>query len=133
MIPPHHHASDPPLQHSQVGLSRAAAACVVLFLALHAVTSAPLLDSEKAPQPRPPLHLRLDPNTATADELQLLPRIGPTLAARIIEARSSAETVAFRTLDDLDAVRGIGPVTLARIGPYLVFPATEAPQSAAQP
>lgn len=61
--------------------------------------------------------LKLDPNTATAEALTALPHIGPTLARRIVEARSDGT---FRSPEDIRArVRGIGPATLARIQPYL--------------
>ena len=63
----------------------------------------------------------LDPSTATAEALAGLPRIGPTLARRIVEAQADGP---FRSPEDLRArVRGIGPATLARIEPYLRFEA----------
>ncbi|NKX54042.1 ComEA family DNA-binding protein [Arthrobacter sp. E918] len=46
-------------------------------------------------------------NTATAEELQSLPRIGPVLAQRIIDFRQ--QHGAFTRPEDLDAVPGIGP------------------------
>jgi competence protein ComEA len=61
--------------------------------------------------------LMLDPNTATPEALAALPHLGPTLARRIFEARADGP---FRSLEDVRArVRGIGPVTLAQIAPYL--------------
>lgn len=54
----------------------------------------------------------LDPNTATRDELEALPGIGPTLALRIVEGRSLRP---YRRVDDLRRVRGIGERTLARL------------------
>ncbi|HHT48996.1 MAG TPA: helix-hairpin-helix domain-containing protein [Firmicutes bacterium] len=64
-----------------------------------------------------PVGQLLDPNTATNEELQTIPGIGPVLAARIIEYR---ETVGkFRSIEDLLAVKGIGEKTLAKIRPYL--------------
>ena len=63
--------------------------------------------------------LRLDPNEATAEALEALPQIGPTLARRIVEAKAAGP---FHSASELRArVRGIGPVTLARIEPYLRF------------
>lgn len=56
---------------------------------------------------------RLNLNTASAAELELLPGIGPALAARIVEDR--AANGPFRSVDDLDRVKGIGPKTLGRI------------------
>ncbi len=67
--------------------------------------------------------LRLDPNRATVDELQLLPRIGPKIAERIVAYRESVtDPPAFRTAEDLDKVKFIGPVTVERLRPLLRFP-----------
>ena len=59
-----------------------------------------------------PVH-RVNVNTAGVEELQSLPRIGPALARRIVEYRQKAGP--FRRVEDLLAVRGIGPKLLARI------------------
>ena len=58
-------------------------------------------------------------NRADALELQLLPSIGPVLADRILAHRQ--EHGDFYSLEDLDAVKGIGPNTIQKIHPYLVF------------
>ena len=58
-------------------------------------------------------------NRADALELQLLPSIGPVLAERILAHRQ--EQGDFHSLDDLDAVKGIGPKTIQKISPYLIF------------
>jgi competence protein ComEA len=59
----------------------------------------------------------LDINRATAADLELLPGIGPALARRIVEDRD--RTGPFRTIDEVDRVRGIGPRTLERLRPFL--------------
>lgn len=57
-------------------------------------------------------------NTASAAEMQnALPGIGPTLAARIVEARQERP---FTSADDLDRVYGIGKATVEKIRPYVL-------------
>jgi competence protein ComEA len=56
-------------------------------------------------------------NTATQAELESLPDIGPALARRIIEFRTSKGP--FRRVDELDNVSGIGPRTLERLRPLV--------------
>ncbi len=48
-------------------------------------------------------------NTATQDELEALPGIGPVIARRIIEGRP------YRSVDELDRVNGIGEKRLDEI------------------
>ncbi len=52
-------------------------------------------------------------NRATQAELEALPGIGPTLAQRIIAGRP------YRSIKDLDRVKGIGPKTLERLEKWL--------------
>lgn len=68
--------------------------------------------------PRDPGY-RLDVNTATAGELQTLPRIGPTTAEHIVTYREQHGPL--RSDEQLDQVRLIGPVTLERIAPWITF------------
>ncbi len=62
---------------------------------------------------RTTLPLIIDINRANADELDRLPGIGPKTAKAIIEHRT--RNGPFASVDDLLAVRGIGPATLAEI------------------
>lgn len=52
-------------------------------------------------------------STAPPDSLELLPGIGPVLAARIADARTGKSP--YTTWNDLLAVRGIGPKTVERL------------------
>lgn len=67
--------------------------------------------------PAPASHGVVNVNTATVDQLQLLPRVGPALAARIVEFRKA--NGAFKTVDELVAVRGIGERSLELMQPYI--------------
>lgn len=67
-----------------------------------------------APTPAPePSATRINLNTASAAQLELLPGVGPAMAARIIEHRATHGP--FRTIQDLDAVKGIGPRTIEKL------------------
>ncbi len=59
----------------------------------------------------------LDLNRATKAELRLLPGLGDTLSQRVVEHRQRVG--AFRSIDDLRQVSGIGSKTLERLRPYL--------------
>ncbi len=61
----------------------------------------------------------LNVNAATRAELELLPGIGPALAGRIIDHRTTHGP--FRSMDDLDKVRGIGPKLMERLRPLVRF------------
>ena len=79
---------------------------------------------EASPEPSRPVKLGppstpLDPNSCPADSLVRLPGVGPTIAGRIVAAR--AQGVHFACARDMPIIRGIGPGTIARIEPYLVF------------
>lgn len=60
---------------------------------------------------------KLNLNTATGDQLQLLPGIGPAKAERILEWRQKHGS--FRRVADLRRVKGFGYRTLKRLEPYL--------------
>jgi competence protein ComEA len=58
-------------------------------------------------------------NTATQEELQLLPGIGESRAVALIEARKRRG--GFQKLEDLLEVKGIGEAGLARLRPHLTL------------
>jgi competence protein ComEA len=74
---------------------------------------------------------RIDPNTAPAGQLERLPRVGPALAARIIDDRE--RNGPFRTADDLRRVPGIGPALAASLAPHLALPPSPPPPPAVIP
>jgi DNA uptake protein ComE-like DNA-binding protein len=86
------------------------------------------------PQPATPSHAndladKFDPNTADAATLSVLPLIGDKRAADIVAYRERYThehpgELAFKRLDDLMKIRGIGSATLDQIRPYLIFPTT---------
>lgn len=64
--------------------------------------------------PTGPVHL----STATADELDALPGVGPVTAQKILDYR--AKHGAFSSVDELDAIPGIGPARLDQLRDLVV-------------
>jgi competence ComEA-like helix-hairpin-helix protein len=97
----------------------------LLVVALLSIATA--LPANKKPPPAP-----VNLNTATSEELQLVPGIGPVTAEKILQMRKSYG--AFKSVDDLSAIRGIGPKRLEKMRKYLtVGKATSATKPASTP
>ena len=62
----------------------------------------------------------VDPNTASAVQLNRLPRVGPALAERIVADREANGR--FRRLADLGRVAGVGERTLELLAPHVSLP-----------
>src|SRR5271167_893844 len=92
------------------GVSRFLARACFLLLAAYAM---PIGLLAKKKPPAAPVNL----NTATSEELQLVPGIGPATADKILQMRKSYG--AFKSVDDLLAIRGIGPKRLEKMRKYL--------------
>jgi competence ComEA-like helix-hairpin-helix protein len=69
------------------------------------------------PEPEPIKPQKININTASQQELELLPRVGPSMAKAIIAYRTTKGR--FRSLADLDKVEGIGPKTVERLAPLV--------------
>ena len=75
--------------------------------------------SDPEPEPEQPLRVRIRVNVASAAELELLPGVGPVIARRIAEDR--AANGYYRSLMDLQRVKGIGPKTAAKLADHVRF------------
>src|SRR5918996_1093648 len=56
-------------------------------------------------------------NSATLEDLDTLPGVGPVTAQKILDYRTA--NGAFSSVDELDAVPGIGPATLEELRPLV--------------
>ncbi len=89
-----------------------------LWLTAHAPPTALSLTEQQPPRVTLPPELRLDPDLATAEQLEELPGIGPAIAERILEQR---ERTPIDGREDLLAVDGIGEKTLDALEPYIIY------------
>jgi competence protein ComEA len=60
---------------------------------------------------------KVNVNSADTSQLALLPRVGPSIAQRIVDYRK--ENGPFKKLEDLMLVKGIGEKTFELIKPYV--------------
>lgn len=100
---------------------------VAMFLL--AMLLLPVLGYSKKKPPMHPVNL----NSASALELQQVPGIGPSTADKILQMRKSYG--AFKSVDDLLAIKGIGPKKLDKMKKYLTVgkaPQSKKPATAAQ-
>ncbi len=65
---------------------------------------------------KPPVH-PVNLNSASSAELQLVPGIGPSTADKILQMRKSYG--AYKSVDDLLAIKGIGQKRLDKMRKYL--------------
>ncbi|HTQ63130.1 MAG TPA: helix-hairpin-helix domain-containing protein [Candidatus Solibacter sp.] len=89
----------------------------LVILALCAIS--PVLAAKKKP-PAVPINI----NTANSEELQQVPGIGPVTAEKILQMRKSYGP--FKSVDDLRAIKGIGPKRLEKMRKYLTVGKTSA-------
>ncbi len=104
---------------------------LVMLVSVVRVWQRPLPVASTASRSVAPNAWGIDPNRAEWYDLARLPGIGRAKAESIIAFREKAATSdrslglagsrPFTTADDLQAVSGIGPKTVARIRPYLRF------------
>ena len=85
-----------------------------LPLILVALSVAVVAGAADGPQPVGVVNV----NTASSEQLQMLPRVGPALAGRIIEFREANGP--FRAVDEILAVKGIGESSFEKLEPYIV-------------
>jgi len=100
------------------GWVRALLAAVALLLAAPQALAS---DTNPAPGGRGEAVLSgtVNVNTASIEELQLLPGVGESRARAIVEARR--QRGGFKSLDQLVEVKGIGAVLLDRLRPHLTL------------
>jgi comEA protein len=111
---------------------RHSVARVVLAILVLALATVPATLAKKKP-PAHPINL----NTAGATELQQVPGIGPSTAQKILDTRKAYG--AFKSVDDLLSIKGIGPKKLEKMRKYLTVgkppskKQSNSPQTAAAP
>lgn len=92
--------------------ARTFALALGLVALLAGATAASAADQTAAPAKK-----TVNVNTASADELARLPRIGPSLAGKIVAHRE--QHGAFKRAEDLMEVKGVGEKMFALLKPYL--------------
>lgn len=101
-------------------IPRSLAALLVLAAAVLLAAAGAPAQSKKKPLLKP-----VNINTATSEELQQVPGIGPVTAKAIVRTREKSGP--FRRVEDLLAIRGIGRSRLEKMRPYVTVGPGKAP------
>jgi comEA protein len=106
--------------------ARPLTARLLLLVALTLCVATASSLAKKKPPERP-----VNLNTANSEELQLVPGIGPATADKILKMRKSYGP--FKSVDDLLAIRGLGPKRLEKMRKFLTVGRPAAPKSVPPP
>lgn len=87
----------------------------VRVLALLCVFAIPTM-SQYAEAKKPQISGKININTASPEQLRLLPSVGPKIAIRIVKFRTKRK---FKTVADLRKVKGIGAKTFSKMKKYI--------------
>ena len=90
------------------------------LLAALVLTTGPAFAAASAPA------TKVNLNTASVSQLEELPGIGPALATRIVEHRQ--KNGAFKSVEDVMAVKGIGEKNFTKLQGFLSVGAPAAPK-----
>lgn len=90
---------------------------VALAVALVAVSPVFAVDAKANTKTQAAAVSRININTADATQLNKLPRVGDKMAQRIIDFRKA--NGAFKKIEDLMKVKGIGPKVFAKLQPQI--------------
>jgi competence ComEA-like helix-hairpin-helix protein len=96
------------------------------LLLLSLICSLAVPGGKKKPPAKP-----VNINVATSEELQQVPGIGPATAEKILQMRKSYG--AFKSVDDLLAIRGLGAKRLEKMRKYLTVGRLAAARGGALP
>lgn len=94
--------------------------------ALQPIATTPSADPTVSPSP-PRKQGKIDLNRATVEELQHLPGIGPVLAQRVVEQRTTHGP--FQAVDDLSKVKGIGQKRMDQLRPLVMVDMVGKPEA----
>ncbi len=93
------------------------AATAFFFVSAFTAHNSEYLDIEKFPSDKRIYKLRIELNSAPAELFELLPGVGAKTAQRIVEYREKIG--GFKTIEQLQKVKGINKIMLERIRPYV--------------
>ena len=94
-------------------IQRGRALALALLTSMALVLAGPVLAADSSPS----LTGTVNVNTATAEELQLLPGVGEARAKAVIALR--VQRGGLKSIDELKDVKGIGDIALERIRPFV--------------